>query len=86
MNIIQNINEHWSNVAASVLLGRKIVAVRYLDKDETDRLGWHGRSVVIHLDNGRMVWASRDDEGNDAGALFTTDPKGDTLPVLSGEA
>ena len=82
MNVIENPQEHWSNVAASVLLGRKIVAVRYLDEEEADRLGWYGRSVVIHLDNGHLVWASRDDEGNDAGALFTTDPKADTLPVL----
>ena len=85
MNIIQNPQEHWSSVASSVLLGRKIVAVRYLDKEEADRLGWYGRSVVIHLDNGHLVWASSDDEGNDAGALFTTDPKADTLPVLHGE-
>lgn len=82
MSTIQNYNEHWSNVAASVLLGRKIVAVRYLDEDEADRLGWCSRSVVFKLDNGHWVWASRDDEGNDAGALFTTDSRATILPVL----
>ena len=83
MNVIENPQEHWSNVAASVLLGRKIVAVRYLDKEEAEHLGWYGRSVVIELDNGVLVWPSSDDEGNDAGALFTTDKRVDTLPVIS---
>lgn len=83
MGIIEDIDEHWLAVADSVLINRKIIAVRYLSEDEAERLGWNGRSVVIHLDNGHMVWPSRDDEGNDAGALFTTDPNGDTFPVLS---
>ena len=43
MKLIQDPQEHWSKVASSVLLDRKIVAVRYLDQEEADRLGWHGR-------------------------------------------
>ena len=82
MSLTQDPQEHWTRVAASVLLNRTIVAVRYLDKEEADRLGWHGRSVVLHLDNGHLVWASRDDEGNDAGVLFTTDPTAAALPVI----
>jgi hypothetical protein len=83
MKTIQNPQEHWSSVAASVLLNRTIVAVRYLDREEADRLGWSSRSVIFELDNGDLVYPSRDDEGNDAGALFTTNSKADTLPVLS---
>ena len=86
MNIIENPTKHWEKVAATVLVGRKIVAVRYLSSDEREGLGWDCRSVVFQLDNGTLVWPSADDEGNDAGALFTTDKRGDTLPVIRGDA
>ena len=74
---------YWENQAALVLVGRKIKAVRYLYPKEAEGLGWYGRSVVIELDNGVLVWPSSDDEGNDAGALFTTDERADTLPVIN---
>ncbi len=82
MKLIQDPQEHWTKVASSVLLNRKIVGVRYLDKEEADKLGWYGRSVIFELDNGDLVYPSRDDEGNDAGALFTTNSKASTLPVI----
>ena len=82
MKIINNPEKHWAKVAEAALVGRTIVGVRYLDQDEADRLGWYSRSVIFELDNGTLVWPSRDDEGNDAGALFTTDRKAMTLPVL----
>lgn len=74
--------KHWSDKAQSILVGRTIVAARYLTNDEAERLGWSSRSVILELDNGDLVWPSRDDEGNDAGALFTTNSKADTLPIL----
>lgn len=74
---------HWEKKAASVLVGRTIKRVRYLTPKEVESLGWYSRSVVIELDNGVLVWPSSDDEGNDAGALFTTDERVDTLPVIN---
>ena len=82
MNIIQNPSEHWAKVAQAALVGRTIVGARYLTNEEAGRLGWRERSVVFELDNGHLVWPSMDDEGNGAGALFTTYPESDTLPVL----
>jgi hypothetical protein len=73
---------HWEKKAAQVLVGRTIKAVRYLHPEEVENLGWYSRSVVFELDNGTLVWPSADDEGNDAGALFTTDERADTLPVI----
>ena len=73
---------HWERKAAQVLVGRTIKAVRYLYPEEVENLGWYSRSVVFELDNGTLVWPSTDDEGNDAGALFTTDERADTLPVI----
>lgn len=73
---------HWTKTAKKLLEGRKIVLVRYLDDEEAASEGWSRRSVVLQLDNGLMIFPSMDDEGNDAGALFTTDEKTPTLPVL----
>ena len=73
---------YWIEKARSVLVGRTIVAVRYMTNDEAEQLEWRSRSVILELDNGDLVWPSRDDEGNDAGALFTTNSKADTLPIL----
>lgn len=72
----------WVKVAQDQLLGRKIVAVRYLSDEERKILGWRGRSVVMQLDDGNLVFPSADDEGNGPGALFTNHKKEPVLPVL----
>lgn len=82
MNKLEEVVSHWENKASMVLVGKKIKAVRYLTQQEAKSLGWHTRSVVFELDNGVLVWPSADDEGNGAGALFTTDKRADTLPVI----
>lgn len=78
-------DKQWEKTAASHLLGRKIVKVRYLMASEARDLGWHERAVVIELDDGSLFWPSRDDEGNGAGALFGQSAKGEsvTLPVIA---
>lgn len=38
--------------------------------------------MVMELDDGNIVYASSDDEGNEAGALFTNNDKEPVLPVL----
>jgi hypothetical protein len=79
---MDSIEKNWTDKAKNLLLGRKIVAVRYMTQKEADSLGWHSRGVVIQLDNGLLIYPSRDDEGNDSGALFTSDENEPTLPVL----
>ena len=72
-------------VARERLLGRRIVEVRYLQPDECNRLMWGQTSVAIVLDNGTMVYAVRDAEGNDAGALHGLTKSGEqfVLPELT---
>ena len=82
MNAIENVETHWTIKANRLLQNRNIKRVRYMSQEEADHFGWYSRSVVIELDNGVLLWPSRDDEGNDAGSLFTTDKNTDTLPVL----
>jgi len=78
----KDMDAFWTEVARKQLLNRKIVDVRYLTTEEMENLGWYQRSVVMVLDDGNMIYPSQDDEGNDAGALFTCDASQPTLPVL----
>lgn len=79
---MDKIESRWTLAAQQQLLGRKIVKVRYLTEQEADELGWGTRCVVIQLDDGNLIYPSSDDEGNDAGSLFTNNEKVPVLPVL----
>lgn len=72
----------WGDKVAKELVGKAIVAVRYLTEEERTELDWHDRSIVIQLSDGTLLWPSRDDEGNGAGALFTTIKDLPTVPVI----
>jgi hypothetical protein len=72
----------WTARAQKLLNGRTITAVSYLSAEEASEMGWYGRSLAIELDNGVVIFASADDEGNGPGALFTTDEELPTIPVL----
>lgn len=72
----------WTISAGKYLKGRKIVDVRYLTDKEMDGLGWDQSAIVIKLDNGELLWASQDDEGNGPGALFTTIDELPIIPVI----
>ena len=72
----------WRDRAAAMLVGRTIESVRYLTEQERISLNWYSRSLVLTLDDGTHIWPSADDEGNDAGAFFTTNPKLETIPVV----
>lgn len=74
--------EQWGRRAAALLVGRRITAVSYLSHDEAAEMDWHARSLAIELDSGMVIFASRDDEGNGPGALFTTAEDLPTIPVI----
>ena len=74
--------ERWTQEAAAKLQGRTIKAVRYMTEEEQEACGWYSRAVVLVLDDGHAIWPSRDDEGNDAGALFTTYDELPGVPVI----
>lgn len=73
----------WGERASTLLVGRTIVAVSYLSVEEASEMGWeYGRPVALELDNGVVLFPSSDDEGNAAGALFTTAEALPTIPVI----
>ena len=68
------------------LIGKRIVGVRYLTKEETDASAWYSAPIVIELEDGQALIPQQDDEGNDGGALWIANSKGkeDLAPVIRG--
>ena len=58
----------------SLVLGHKIRAIRNCKESEQDEEGWDENFTVIELSNGTTLYASRDSEGNGAGAMFGQTP------------
>tara|TARA_R100000008_G_C3490595_1_gene118515 strand:+ start:253 stop:504 length:252 start_codon:yes stop_codon:yes gene_type:complete len=81
---MEKTEKRWTKIAKDILLNKTITGVRYMTRKETDNLGWYKRPVAFHLNNGVWIYPSMDDEGNDGGALFTTDEEEPTLPLLYG--
>ena len=69
-------------LAAKHLVNRKIIGVRYMTKSEADECGWYSRPVVMQLDNGVMIFPAADDEGNNGGALWTTNAEAPIIGVI----
>ena len=59
------------------ITGKKIKDVRYLTKEELARNGWRFPCIVLVLDDGSIIYPSRDEEGKDSGCLFIHDSEGE---------
>jgi hypothetical protein len=81
----ENIELQWTSYARTRLVGKKVKSVRYITQEEQEHMGWYNRPLVIEFDDGSLILPSRDDEGNDGGALFgqSKDGKDWTFPVIS---
>lgn len=53
-----------------LLVGRKVVDVRYMTEDEATNMMWNSRPLCLFLDDGSVIIPQSDDEGNDGGAMF----------------
>ena len=78
----QDMENKWLKIASDQLVGRKIVAVHYMSKEEREDYGWYKRPLVIKLDDGNSIFPSVDEEGNDGGVMFTYHPNNPVLPTL----
>ena len=67
------------------LKGQKIVDIRLMSQDALDAQGWYRTTAVLMLENGIRLFASSDEEGNDAGAMFGETPQGDCFGVYPNE-
>jgi len=66
-------NMDYKNSVRKMLCGRTIAHVRWMTPKEVEHFGWYSSAPVLVLDNGVCLWPSRDEEGNDAGCIFTND-------------
>jgi len=73
---------HWGNLAHKFLVGKRITHVRYMTDDELDHMGWDTANLVIFFDDNSHIFASMDDEGNDSGVLFTSEPNLECIPSI----
>ena len=69
----------WETIGRKLLVGLKVVDVRYLTDEEQQDIGWYEKSVVIHFNDGTVIYCSSDDEGNAAGALFYQTPRAEKV-------
>lgn len=74
----------WTIQAMEALRGLRILGLRYMTQEEADAMGWTRRPLVLVLEEGKLLYASMDDEGNDGGALHGQDKEGNFLgfPVM----
>ena len=70
----------WSGDATKIFKGKTVRKIEYLTDDEMNHMGWDSNAPVIVFTDGSWIIASSDDEGNDAGALFTSAPKMNVIP------
>ena len=72
----KELNTSWEATANKILLGRKIVKIKWMTAKEADKgFGWSNRPVILILDDGTEIIPQCDDEGNDGGALLWVNPK-----------
>lgn len=72
----------WNKDVAKALIGKRIVNASYMTDAEMNHLGWYKRALVIIFDDHSVMYASADDEGNDAGSLFTTIEGLEVIPTI----
>ena len=73
--------KRWTKVASDILVGRTITKVAYLTRKEAEEdFAWDKRPITFTLDNGLIVIAQMDDEGNDGGVLLVEFP-GETVEI-----
>jgi hypothetical protein len=77
------VKQYWTELIAKHLVGKKITHVEYLPEDLMKEFDWYKRPITLHLDDGNILIASMDDEGNDGGAIFTSIEELQTIPVIS---
>lgn len=72
----------WGADCAKHLVGKTIAKARYMSTQEVEDHGWFNSALVIEFTDGNFIYSSSDDEGNDAGALFTSFENLPTIPVI----
>ncbi len=76
------ISDHWNKKASDFLVGKTIKSVRYMNDKEMNNFMWSKKPVIITFTDGSYIIPQKDDEGNDGGALYTSDDDTTLIPVI----
>lgn len=79
---LNDITKKWEDRCSAFLVGKTIKSVRYQYSCEIKDMGWSKKSVVIFFTDGSYLFPSSDDEGNNAGALFTSIKGLEGIPTI----
>ena len=74
--------DSWNKRVSDFLVGKTIQSVRYMNDEEMNDFMWYHKPVIIKFTDGSYIIPQKDDEGNDGGALFTSDDDLDIIPVI----
>jgi len=78
----EELKKSWSERITKQLVGKKIKSISYMTEEEVNAKYWSRSAVVIELEDGTCLFPSSDDEGNEAGAIFTTLEELQIIPVI----
>jgi len=68
--------------SAKALIGKKLVDMRQQTETEMELEGWDHPATVLVFEDGTKLYASRDEEGNGAGAMFGVTKQGLEIAIL----
>lgn len=77
-----NIAEKWNKKVGDFLVGKTIKSVRYMTDKEMEDFMWYRKPVIIDFTDGSWIIPQSDDEGNNGGALYTSDEKMSVIPAI----
>ena len=84
-----SIRENWDTKTKKFLVGKTIKTVRYLNEEEMIACfgddPYYKIPLVIEFTNVSWIFPMSDDEGNNGGALATSDEAMPTIPVMLKE-
>lgn len=79
----EEIEKYWTDKIKKQLVGRTITSVQYLSREDArEEWDWYDRSLIIMFDDNSWIMPMSDDEGNNGGALATSESELLTIPVI----
>jgi hypothetical protein len=72
----------WNKKVREFLVGKTIKSVRYMTNEEMEDFMWYRKPVIIDFTDGSWIIPQSDDEGNNGGALYTSDEKMSIIPAI----
>jgi len=81
-----NIKENFMTIVnkkiTNAFIGKRIISAGYMTDKEMTQLGWRKRTLIIKFEDNTIMYASNDNEGNEAGVLYTSIEGFEIIPTI----